>query len=321
MKKVLISVLLSLLCIGSAFSQFDVQFSQYMLNPTTFNPAVVGESGLIQAIGQYRLQWLGIPNAGKTLVFGFNSPLKIGNSIQGAGVRFMKDEVGGFVNQTFHLQFAYKKNIGAGRLSIGADVGLASLGFKGDSVTAHKITLGDYPGQQDMASDPEIPQTSVSGSALDLNVGVFYSTHVYYLGASFSHLNSPVINWNDKSDIRLKGSMFLTGGYNYQLPNSKYVFKPSGLIKTDLTSFQVDLSTRVEYDNKYWGGIAYRFQDAISILAGLNLASGLSIGYSYDFPTSKILLASSGSHEILLIYSFEYVFGKKNSKYKSIRIL
>jgi type IX secretion system PorP/SprF family membrane protein len=318
MKKVLISVILSLLCIGSAFSQFDAQFSQYMFNQTAFNPAAVGESGMIQATGQYRLQWLGIPNAGKTLVFGLNSPLKIGSNIQGVGVRFMKDEVGGFVNQTVHFQFAYKKNIGVGRLSVGADIGLASLGFKGDSVTAHKITLGDY---HDLTSDPEIPQTSVSGTGLDMNVGVFYSTPVYYLGASFSHLNSPVISWNDKSNIKLKGSMFLTGGYNYQIPNSKYVFKPSGLFKTDLTTFQLDLSTRVEYDNKYWGGIAYRFQDAISILAGLNISSGLSIGYSYDFPTSKILMASSGSHEIIMIYSFEYVFGKRNSKYKSIRIL
>ena len=84
---------------------------------------------------------------------------------------------------------------------------------------------------------------------------------------------------------------------------------------------QLDLSTRLEYDNKYWGGLSYRFQDALILIAGLNITGGLSIGYSYDFPTSKILTASSGSHEVVMLYSFEYVFAKRNSKYKSIRIL
>ncbi len=99
------------------------------------------------------------------------------------------------------------------------------------------------------------------------------------------------------------------------------MFKPSSLVKTDFSSLQCDLTARVEYDNKYWGGLSYRFQDAVMFLAGLNVTGGLSIGYSYDLPTSQIITVSSGSHEILVMYSFEYLFSKKNSKYRSIRIL
>jgi type IX secretion system PorP/SprF family membrane protein len=119
----------------------------------------------------------------------------------------------------------------------------------------------------------------------------------------------------------VKGAMYLTGGYNYALPDTKYVLKPSGLFKTDFTTFQIDLSGRMDYDNKYWGGLSYRYQEAVVFLAGINIAGGLSIGYSYDLPTSKLITATWGTHEIVMLYSFEYVFEKRNKKYKSIRIL
>ena len=318
MKKAILGVFLSLFCIESVFSQFDAQFSQYMFNQSAFNHAAVGEGEMIQIAGQHRIQWVGIPNGGQTTVFSINSPLKIGNHLHGLGFNFFNDRVGVFLNQTAHLQYALKKHMGTGVLSVGVDVGFVSIGIKADSILAHKITLGDY---HDLTTDPAIPQVNVSGMSFDMNVGVYYSTQKFYAGISYSHLNSPVVVWNNNAGINLKGSLFLTGGYNYILPDTKYVLKPSGLLKTNFNTMQLDLSTRLEYDNKYWGGLSYRFQDALILIAGLNITGGLSIGYSYDFPTSKILTASSGSHEVVMLYSFEYVFAKRNSKYKSIRIL
>lgn len=318
MRKVFFTAFLLLSCIWTIFAQFDTQFSQYMFNQTAFNPAAVGEGGMIQVIGQHRLQWVGMPNGGRTTVFSINSPLKLGDSFNGIGFKFFNDKVGGFVNQTAHLEYAYKKHLGDAVLSVGSDVGFVSLGFNGDSVKAHAITLGDY---HDLTNDPSIPQTNISGMSFDMNIGANYSTPTFYAGVSYSHLNRPVIVWNDRSEISLKGTLFLSGGYNFVLPDSKYVFKPSGLFKTNFNTWQLDLTSRLEYDNKYWGGMSYRIQDAVVLLAGINIAGGFSIGYSYDLPTSKIINASWGSHEILLVYSFDYVFNKRNTKYKSVRIL
>jgi len=97
--------------------------------------------------------------------------------------------------------------------------------------------------------------------------------------------------------------------------------KSSTLFKSDFISWQLDLSSRLEYDKKYWGGLSYRFQDAVVVFAGLNLSNGLSIGYSYDLPTSALITTTSGSHEICLSYSFMLDTGKNKNKYKSIRIL
>lgn len=321
MKRLFFCILFSVICIGSAFSQFDAQLSQYMFHNSSFNPAAVGENNLIQITGQHRIQWVGFPNAGQTTVFSINSPLKLGKSENGIGFRFLNDRVGLFTNRSAQLQYAYKKRIFGGLLSIGADVGFVSIGFHGDSVNVanHVINIGEY--HKDMASDPSIPQTSVAGMSMGMSVGVFYSTPKYYGGLSFTHLNHPTVNLDDKSNLDLLGTMYLTGGSSYKLANPLYVLKPSALLKTDFRSLQIDVSTRVEYDNKYWGGLSYRLQDAVVLLAGINLVGGLSVGYSYDLQTSKLITVSSGSHEIVLIYSFAYVSGKRTSKFKSIRIL
>lgn len=315
MKKVVLIFLSLLICVGVAYSQFDAQLSQYMLHNSSFNPAAVGEGELIQVTGQYRMQWLGMPNAGSSLIFSINSPVKFLDKNHGIGVRFLNESSGLFTTKAPHLQYAYKMKLGDGVLSLGTDLGFTSLGFVGDSV--REIT-SDY---HNISGDPEIPKTSVVGTSFDMSLGAFYSTPDYYAGVSCMHLNNPTVEWGDYSSFRQFGTLFLTGGYNWAFADTKYVFKPSTLIKTDFSSWQWDVSGRVEYDNKYWGGLSYRIQDAVTLLAGINIAGGFSIGYSYDFPTTKMLIASWGSHELVCFYSFEYVFGKKNNKYKSIRIL
>jgi len=316
MKKVILSLLLLLLSIGSAFSQFDAQMSQYMFHTSSFNPAAVGNGDMIQTTLQLRpQQWIGFLHGGNTLNFSINSPLKIGNTKQGVGLTFLIDDVGLFNTQTAHLQYAFRKQLGSGVLSIGTDIGLVSLRFRGDSIS--KFT-SDY---HDFTGDPEIPQSALVGMSFDMNLGLYYSTPKWYTGISYLHLNSPTVNWGDHTQFRQTGSLFLTGGYKLSLPDTKYVFKPSTLIKTDFSSMQIDLTARVEYDTKYWGGLSYRLQDAVVFLAGINMAEGLSIGFSYDLSTSQISTVSWGTPEFLLMYSFEYVFGKRNNKYKSIRIL
>jgi len=53
----------------------------------------------------------------------------------------------------------------------------------------------------------------------------------------------------------------------------------------------------------------------------MNINGGLALGYSFDLATSRLITTNFGSHEIMLSYSFEYVFSIQNSKYKSIRYL
>ncbi|MBN2766639.1 MAG: PorP/SprF family type IX secretion system membrane protein [Paludibacteraceae bacterium] len=303
---------------GAVFSQFDAQLSQYMFNNTAYNPAAVGESGMIELAGQHRLNWIGIPNAGATTTFNINSPLKMENSLHGLGLSVQMEEFGFFTNQTFHLQYAYKKRFGEGVFSIGAQAGFVSLTFAGDSVVKHPITIGEY---HNFSSDTEIPTGSVVGNSFDAGVGVWYTAKDWYAGLSYLHLNNPSLEWGTNSQFKLGGLMNLSAGMTYKFQDPKYEFKPSMFVKSDFRSFQIDAVSRIEYDQKFWGGLGYRLQDAVILMAGMNIAGGLSIGYSFDVPANRLITGSWGSHEIALVYSFEYVFTKSKTKYKSIRIL
>jgi type IX secretion system PorP/SprF family membrane protein len=320
MKRIVFSLFLTFSFLSNLHAQFDAQLSQYMLNPGGFNPAAVGESGMLDVSGQHRLQWIGMPNGGSTTIFNINSPLNIGGRQHGIGINFMNDQVGQFVNQGVHLQYAFKLKVGEGSLNIGPQVGFLSIGFRGDSARGPQVPIGEY---HDIPADPAIPTTLSEGFGLDMGIGAWYTLRDFYAGVSYSHLNQPVIEWTDQHEFRPASTLYVTGGYSKTMNDPKYVFKPSVLFKTDFAAFQVDLSALVYINNQYWGGLSYRYGDAAVFLAGINIGNGLSIGYSFDLPVSQMIRATWSSHEVMLSYEIDIKTGdsSRRKKYKSIRIL
>lgn len=316
--KRIVVLIFSIASILPVFSQFESQLSQYMFHPAVFNPASIGEGGMVNVTGQHRIQWLGMPGAPQTTFFSLNAPFKMGKTLtQAVGLKFLNDKIGAFSNQSANFQYALKKNIDKGVLSIGTDIGFVSVGFMYDSIKNSNIS-SEY---HDITGDTHIPTADETGMNLDLSLGVFYSAPKYYVGISYVHLNNPVIKLGDKSKFNIKGVVYATGGYDLAFENPKLVLRSSALLKSDYKTWQTDLSTRMEYDKRFWGGLSYRYQDAIVVLAGMNLFSGISIGYAYDLPTGKMLTVSSGSHEFYLSYSFAFDTSKNKNRYKSIRIL
>ena len=318
-KHVILVFLFSFIIIFPVFPQMEAQLSQYMLNHATFNPASIGENGMINVSGVQKLQWLGIPGAPVTTYFTVNAPFKSGLNTHALGVSFLRDQAGAFLNQSANVQYAFKKKVGDGILSLGAGVGFVGMGIIFDSLNYKNTNTlhSDYHVQNDNA----VPKKDENGMGLDINAGVFYSTKKYYGGISYVHLNNPSFRVGDSIQFKLSGTAYLTGGFDVNFENPKYVLKPSVLFKSDFTTWQLDLSSRLEYDKRFWGGLSYRFLDGVSVLAGLNVMNGLTIGYSYDIPTNALITATSGSHELFLSYSFAFDTSKNNNKYKSIRIL
>ena len=68
-------------------------------------------------------------------------------------------------------------------------------------------------------------------------------------------------------------------------------------------------------------GLGYRYKDAVSAMISAEFKN-FFLGYSYDYSTSAINRASSGSHEIVAGYMIKLNFGEKNkNKHRSIRIM
>jgi type IX secretion system PorP/SprF family membrane protein len=99
------------------------------------------------------------------------------------------------------------------------------------------------------------------------------------------------------------------------------VLQPSFLLKGSGNIVQFDLNLTALVRDRYWGGLSYRFQDAVVVLGGVELANGVRIGYSYDITTSPLAKVSGGSHEVVVGYTFDLNLDKREKRYKSVRFL
>ena len=316
MKRRYIVLLLGLMSVLAANAQFDPQMGQYMYMPTSFNPAAAGEGDLMKVAGVHRMQYVDIANAPMSTWFSFSSPFVIGKTSHGAGVRFLNDRYGLFTNQAFYAQYAYRHKLGKGYLSAGVDLGFVNVGFKGDSINLSSM------GDEYHATDESVPTGEKSGMKFDMGVGLWYSTPVWWVGASYSHLTRPVVDWDEHSEVTLIGTMYISGGYHFRLKNYReWVLTPSAMVMSDFVSWDVNLTLMCDYKDRYRWGLGYRIAGSVNILLGIDIISGLQLGYSCELPTNKLLLESYGSHEIYLAYGFDILKPKRTNKYKSIRYL
>lgn len=312
-----IVLLLGLIAVVTARAQFDPQMGQYMYMPTAYNPATVGEGDLLKVAGMHRMQYVDITNAPMSTWFTFCSPFVIGKTRHGAGVRFLNDRFGLFTNQAFYAQYAYRQKLGKGYLSVGVDLGFVNVGFRGDSVNLKEME-DDYHD----ADDDAIPQGSKSGMKFDMALGIWYSTPIWWVGASYNHLTRPKVDWDDYSDVKLVGTMYVTGGYHFRLKNNReWMLTPSAMVMSDFVSWDVNLTLMCDYKDRYRWGLGYRIDGSVNILLGVDIIAGLQLGYSCELPTNKLMLESYGSHELYLSYGFDILKPKRTNKYKSIRYL
>lgn len=316
MKRVVV-LLLGVMSVAIASAQFDPQMGQYMYMPTAYNPAAVGDGDLMKVAGMHRMQFVDITNAPMSTWFTFCSPFVIGKTRHGAGVRFLNDRFGLFSTQSLYAQYAYRQKLGNGYLSIGLDLGFVNVGFKGDSINLKE--MGD---EYHEPTHESVPTGNKSGMKFDMGIGLYYSTPTWWVGASYSHLTRPTIEWDEYTEVTLVGTMYVTGGYHFRLKDHKeWMLTPSAMVMSDFISWDVNLTLMCDYKDRYRWGLGYRIAGSVNILLGVDIITGLQLGYSCELPTNKLLLESYGSHEIYLAYGFDILKPKRTNKYKSIRYL
>lgn len=323
MKRILSLILLICTCV-SLHAQNDVQLTQYWAVPTYYNPAFTGSSDYLRIRGGARLQWLGISNAPKSFFALAESPLKIGKKKIGLGVNASQESLGLFSNLLINVQASYKFNILKGELSIGIQGGYYNSKFKGSE--AYIPDDDDYH----EGTDTSIPTQDVTGNAFDLSAGVSYTHKYFSLGISGLHLLNPEVKLSVEGSESSESSEYLTvlpralyftAAGNIPLKNTLFVLQPSLLIKSDFNLFSADITMRTTYNKFLSFGVGYRWNDAVSVMIGAEFKN-FFLGYAYDYPTSAINKASSGSHELVAGYQLKLDFsGKNRNKHRSIRIM
>jgi type IX secretion system PorP/SprF family membrane protein len=315
MKRLFLSLVALMSLASSVRAQYDAQFSQYFMAMGYYNPGYAGTSGDLNVFGLHRRQWIGMPGAPQTSFISIDMPLLIEKVNMGLGITLFTETIGLFNNSHVSGQFAGKQDLYGGTLSLGAQIGLASISFDGT-----KAIFGDGESVYHNQEDDAIPKTEVNGMAFDINVGLYYAHKKFYVGIAFTHLLKPQLELDENISTYIGRAYNLTGGYNIQLKNPLFELQPSVFMKTDLQSFQLDLTARVTYNKMFSGGLSWRGYEGI-VMLGASFEN-ITVGYAYDFPTGPLLKASSGSHELMIRYKLK-LNNVKTGKYrhKSVRIL
>ena len=326
----LLLMLMLFIGIGRVCAQTDAQLSQYYEVPSYYNPAAISNTDMVRIRLGSRLQWVGIDNAPRTILATADMPIKIGKKRIAVGLTANQASEGLFRNLSINLQAGYKFNLFKGVMTAGVQLGYANEVFKGSEVL---IPDGD---DYHESTDEAIPRTDVSGNAFDLGAGIYYSHKYFWAGISGTHLMSPTIKFSDDSqnnsststdntrgdyEFQLRRTLYFMAGSNIPIKNTLFEVIPSLMVKSDFTFTRAELTGRLRYKKLFTFGLGYRHDDAVIATLAAEY-KGFFIGYSFDYPTSAISKASSGSHEIIAGYSLKLNLSEKNkNKHKSIRIM
>jgi type IX secretion system PorP/SprF family membrane protein len=305
----------ALACLLGAFTapaQQTTLITHYMFTNMAINPAYAGSSEGINLTGLIREQWMGFKDGDgnkvspETMFITADMPVKFLHG--GAGLSIMQDKLGFFRTIDVKLGYAYRTDLGPGDFSAGVMVNLNNT--KIDFAKFVPIDEND-----ELLKD----KSEKSDLVVDAALGLYYRVpDKYYIGLSADNL---VQTKAKKLYYRNKRTYYLTGGYSWTIPgHPQFELQPSALFMTDLAAYQFDITALLMYNKKIWGGLAYRYQDAVSVLLGFSI-KGIRIGLSYDLSTSPIYKYNSGSMEVMLNYVFKIETEKFRKTYKNTRFL
>lgn len=291
MKRILIHITLCMLALsGKVAAQQMPIFTNYLLNAYAYNPAVVGSNNYIQANLNYRNQWVGFEGAPKTYMASIYGPFRkspkvaLGGMIS-ADVTGLLQRTGGYFTYAYHVQLNDQWKLGMA-LSAGA--------------MQYRVRL--YDAKIYDKDDDVLNGSLLSKIVYDMNAGLYLYRKDFFFGVSAYQVNNKISF--DHSTSKLTPNMYSMIGYTYKV-NKKISIQPSALVKYNApVGIQPEFSARGIYMKQYWAGLSYRMNDAFSVMLGGVCLERISIAYAYDFPLSGIKKYTSGSHELMLTYSF-----------------
>ena len=302
-------LLIPFLLIGASAQQAP-QYSMYMLNPFSFNPAYAGYDNSLSLTGVYRSQWVGLEGAAETRSLNAHSPLYLLGG--GVGVSMESENIGSWKQTSVFGSYAYTLPTSRGSLSVGISAGFLQRELDGASVRTPGTILDDEGNPIDH-QDPILTTGLHSGAGLSFNAGLFYRSGNLDAGLSVLNLSETTI---DMGDIKFKPDRTFFAFLKYRLPLTEALqLEPAALVKSTGEQTQIDFSTLIRFRQNLFAGVSYRgynseTQDAIVLLSGIKLNEKLSLGYAYDLTSSSLKTVSSGTHEILLNYNLNKPIGQ-----------
>lgn len=275
------------------------QFTQYMYNTISINPAYAGSRETLSVVGLHRSQWVGLEGGPQTQTLSVHAPMR--NERVGLGLSFINDELG-------YQQFSYLY----GDFSYTIPTGEKS-----------KLAFGIKAGFTSYSLDAAFQQSQINDQVIfgfedrwkpNIGTGVYWHSQKWYLGLSAPRLLNTDYTGDAEFAALERISYYFTGGLVFDLSENTKL-KPAMLLKaTNGAPLSFDLTANFLFHEKLWLGAGYRINESAAAIGGLadfQVSKQLRIGYAYEYPISDIRAYTSGTHEILLMFE---IFKSKRIK-------
>ena len=311
-------ILLTILVVTSIsmMGQQAPMFTNYSNSYASINPGFGGLSEGINVMGIYRDQWTGFKDmqgnviTPRTMLFSGDMPVKLLRG--GLSMSIMKDQIGFEDNINVNMGYSYHLDLGPGILGMGLALNMIN----------RSMDFSKY--NPIVENDPALPSGEQTAMLFDAGLGLFWQIpETFYIGLSATNIfESKSKNLSDKSTSSASfvgdRTFYLMAGYEYQFNNPLFVLMPSLCLMSDIASTQINAGAKLFYNNKFWFGVNYRYQESVAAMVGFKIKD-VQISYSYDINTLGI--AVQGSHEVCVSYFFKMDLEKSPRIYRSIRYL
>ncbi|KAB1153504.1 type IX secretion system membrane protein PorP/SprF [Tenacibaculum aiptasiae] len=278
----------SICCVFIINAQQDPQYTQYMYNTMSVNPAYAGSRGhgVITAIG--RTQWVGFDGAPETQNLSYDTPL--GYSGLGLGVNLVNDKIGPSHEIYLDANLSYTVET--------SDLGNLAFGLR---LGGRWLNIDWTKGRvQDAETFPPVNRFLPT-----IGAGIYFHKPEWYIGLSVPNILRKEHYDADTAvgEVAVERMhFFLIAGYVFDI-NEDLKFKPAALLKgVSGAPLSLDVSANLLFNEKFRVGLGWRWGDSISGLLGFQVSDSMLIGYSYDLTTSNYNVVNSGTHEIMLRY-------------------
>jgi len=273
------------------FAQQDPQYTQYMYNTMSVNPGYAGQRDVLSISGLHRAQWVGIDGETRTQSLVVHTPLR--NEKIGLGFSVVNDGLGPANETYFDGNFSYTIPVGS--------VTELSFGLKGGF---HLLNTNWNEG---IFQNPDaVFQENLNLFSPVIGAGLYLHSDRWYVGLAIPNFITTQ-HYNDFQESVASERMhfFAIAGLVLQASHNLKI-KPAALLKAvSGAPLIADLSLNALFNEKLTLGVAYRWDDSFSGLAGFQVSDGLFIGYAYDLTATELNNYNSGTHEIMLRFELQ----------------
>ncbi|MDT0644961.1 type IX secretion system membrane protein PorP/SprF [Zunongwangia sp. F363] len=282
----------SLLLSFTATSQIEPQFTNYMYTVQQFNPAFAGAVTNGSITGVIRSQWVGIEGAPESQFLSYLGP--VSNGKMGVGLNLIHDKVGPSSYKSFSALYAYNLRINSTTtISLGINAGGSLLDID--------LTEGDFENPGDIA------QNNLNNEFYaKVGAGAMVYNRKWFAGFSVPNFfKQDFYDSEIRNVVANKLQFNVLAGYQFEL-NRNLTFRPSVLANI-IEGNPITLNANANFllFGRLHLGLGYRYNEALSGLAGFQILENLLVGYSYDYGTNDFSNYHDGSHEIVLKFKFK----------------